>query len=81
MKIYLWTDEFPMKLWLNGEEVDVQAEYERITTFGEEVEYERDLILQKHFLKRYLSFTYRKKLVGLNLHKEHYADSIYRLGR
>ena len=32
-------EEFPMKLWLNGEEVDVQAEYERITTFAEQIEY------------------------------------------
>jgi|TARA_Y100000296_G_scaffold3419_1_gene4642 hypothetical protein len=27
--------EFPMKLWLNGVEVDVEAEYQRITTFAE----------------------------------------------
>ena len=31
----LLEEEYPMKLWLNGEEIDVQAEYERITTFGE----------------------------------------------
>ena len=24
----------PMKLWLNGEEVDVEREYEKITTYG-----------------------------------------------
>ena len=24
-----------MKLWLNGEEVDVEANYEKITTYGE----------------------------------------------
>ena len=35
----LLEEEFPMKLWLNGEEIDVQAEYERITTFGEQIEY------------------------------------------
>ena len=36
----LTEEEYPMKLWLNGEEVDVQAEYQRITTFAEEVEYQ-----------------------------------------
>jgi hypothetical protein len=25
----LLEEEFPMKLWLNGEEIDVEAEYER----------------------------------------------------
>ena len=39
----LLEEEFPMKLWLNGEEIDVQAEYERITTFGEQVEYFNDV--------------------------------------
>ena len=28
-----------MNLWLNGEVVDVEANYEKITTYGEEVEY------------------------------------------
>ena len=32
-------DEPTMKLWLNGEEIDVEAEYKQITTYGEEVEY------------------------------------------
>ena len=32
-------EESSMKLWLNGEEIDVEAEYKRITTYGEEVEY------------------------------------------
>ena len=35
-------EESSMKLWLNGEEVDVEAEYERITTYGEAVEYFND---------------------------------------
>ncbi len=35
----LFEEEYPMKLWLNGEEIDVEAEYQRITTFAEEVEY------------------------------------------
>ena len=34
--------EFPMKLWLNGVEIDVEAEYKKITTYGEEVEYFND---------------------------------------
>ena len=32
-------DKSTMKLWLNGEEVDVEANYEKITTYGEEVDY------------------------------------------
>jgi len=35
-------EESSMKLWLNGEEIDVEAEYKRITTYGEEVEYFND---------------------------------------
>jgi len=35
-------DEFPMKLWLNGEEIDVETEYQRITTFAEQLEYYND---------------------------------------
>ena len=32
-------EETSMKLWLDGVEVDVEAEYERITTYGELIEY------------------------------------------
>ena len=32
-------EETSMKLWLDGVEVDVEANYEKITTYGEEVEY------------------------------------------
>ena len=47
----LLEEEFPMKLWLNGVEVDVQAEYERITTFGEQIEYQ-GYDTTKTFLKK-----------------------------
>ena len=59
-------DEFPMKLWLNGEEVDVQAEYERIKLLVKKLSI-KDTILLKHFLKKYLSFIFRKKQVELKL--------------
>jgi len=62
----LLEEEFPMKLWLNGEEIDVQAEYERITTLVNRLNI-KDTILLKHFLRKYLLFIFRKKLVGLNL--------------
>ena len=45
-------EESSMKLWLNGEEVDVEATYEKITTYGEEVEYYMIQIVL-HTLKRY----------------------------
>ena len=35
----LLEEEPTMKLWLDGKEIDVESEYEKITTYGEEVEY------------------------------------------
>ena len=64
--------ESSMKLWLDGEEVDVEANYEKITTYGEEVEY----------FNTEDSTTYRKKILVIHfqkeggrveLNKEHYA--------
>ena len=41
-ELFEQVDEPTMKLWLNGEEIDVEAEYKQITTYGEEVEYFND---------------------------------------
>ena len=65
-------DEFPMKLWLNGEEVDVQAEYERITTFGEEIEYQ-GYDTTKTFLKKIFIIHFQKEAGRIELTNEHYA--------
>ena len=65
-------EEFPMKLWLNGEEVDVQAEYERITTFGEEVEYV-GFDTTKTFLKKIFIIHFQKEAGRIELTNEHYA--------
>ena len=63
---------FPMKLWLNGEEIDVQAEYQRITTFAEEIEYV-GFDTTKTFVKKILVIHFQKEDGRVDLDKEHYA--------
>ena len=59
-----------MKLWLNGEEVDVTAEYQRITTFAEQTEYTGfDTTIT--FLKKILIIHFQKDAGRLELSKEH----------
>ena len=65
-------EEYPMKLWLNGEEVDVQAEYERITTFAEQIEYV-GYDTTKTFLKKILVIHFQKEAGRIELTNEHYA--------
>ena len=61
-----------MKLWLNGEEVDVAAEYQRITTFANQTEYTGfDTTIT--FLKKILIIHFQKEAGRLELSKEHYA--------
>ena len=65
-------EETSMKLWLNGEEVDVEANYEKITTYGEEVEYlntEDD----QTYTKKILVIHFQKDPGRVELTKEHYA--------
>ena len=65
-------DEYPMKLWLNGEEVDVSAEYQRISTFADQTEYTGfDTTIT--FLKKILIIHFQKDAGRLELSKEHYA--------
>ena len=61
-----------MKLWLNGEEVDVAAEYQRISTFAEQSEY-TGFDTTKTFLKKILIIHFQKDAGRLELSKEHYA--------
>ena len=68
----LLEEEFPMKLWLNGEEIDVQAEYERITTFGEQIEYV-GYDTTKTFLKKIFIIHFQKEGGRIELTNEHYA--------
>ena len=68
----LLEEEFPMKLWLNGVEVDVQAEYERITTFGEQIEYQ-GYDTNKTFLKKIFIIHFQKEAGRIELTNEHYA--------
>ncbi len=65
-------EEFPMELWLNGEEVDVQAEYERITTFAEQIEYV-GYDTTKTFLKKIFIIHFQKEAGRIELTNEHYA--------
>ena len=65
-------EEFPMKLWLNGEVVDVEAEYQRITTFAEEIEYV-GFDTTKTFVKKILVIHFQKEDGRVDLDKEHYA--------
>ena len=61
-----------MKLWLNGEEIDVEAEYKRITTYGEEVEYFNDED-STTYIKKILVIHFQKDADRVELNKEHYA--------
>ena len=68
-------EEFPMKLWLNGEEIDVEAEYERITTFGEQIEYSQQVEPGDSitYIKKILVIHFQKEGGRIELNKEHYA--------
>ena len=68
----LLEEEYPMKLWLNGEEIDVQAEYERITTFGEQVEYFND-VDSTTYIKKIFIIHFQKEAGRIELTNEHYA--------
>ena len=68
----LLEEEYPMKLWLNGEEIDVEAEYERITTFGEQIEYV-GYDTTKTFLKKIFIIHFQKEAGRIELTNEHYA--------
>ena len=61
-----------MKLWLDGEEVDVEANYQEITTFDSEVEYAA-YDTTKIFVKKILVIHFQKEEGRVDLNKEHYA--------
>ena len=61
-----------MKLWLDGEEVDVEANYQEITTFADEVEYV-GYDTTKIFVKKILVIHFQKEEGRVDLNKEHYA--------
>ena len=61
-----------MKLWLNGEEVDVEANYKSITTYAEEVEYQ-GYDSSKTFIKKIFIIHFQKEAGRVELDKEHYA--------
>ena len=65
-------EPFPMKLWLNGEEVDVEANYKSITTYAEEVEYQ-GYDSSKTFIKKIFIIHFQKDAGRVELSKEHYA--------
>ena len=65
-------EESSMKLWLNGEEVDVEANYEKITTYGEQVEYLNDGD-STTYIKKILVIHFQKDGGRVELTKEHYA--------
>ena len=65
-------EESSMKLWLNGEEVDVEANYEKITTYGEEVEY-LNTEDEQTYIKKILVIHFQKEGDRVELNKEHYA--------
>jgi len=65
-------EESSMKLWLNGEEMDVEANYEKITTYGEEVEYFNDGD-STTYTKKIFVIHFQKEGDRVELNKEHYA--------
>ena len=64
-------EETSMKLWLDGVEVDVEANYEKITTYGEEVEYLADD--GQTYTKKIFVIHFQKEGGRVELDKEHYA--------
>ena len=64
-------EETSMKLWLDGVEVDVEANYEKITTYGEEVEYIADD--GQTYTKKIFVIHFQKEGGRVELTKEHYA--------
>ena len=71
-ELFEQVDEPTMKLWLNGEEIDVEAEYKQITTYGEEVEYFNDGD-STTYKKKILVIHFQKDAGRVELNKEHYA--------
>ena len=71
----LLEEEYPMKLWLNGEEIDVEAEYERITTFGEQIEYSQQVEPGDSitYIKKIFIIHFQKEAGRIELTNEHYA--------
>ena len=65
-------ESMSMKLWLNGEEVDVASEYQRISAFAEQSEY-TGFDSTVTFLKKILIIHFQKDAGRLELSKEHYA--------
>ena len=64
--------ESTMKLWLNGEEVDVEANYKSITTYAEEVEYQ-GYDSSQTFIKKIFIIHFQKDAGRVEIDKEHYA--------
>ena len=64
-------EETSMKLWLDGVEIDVEANYEKITTYGEEVEYLAED--GQTYTKKILVIHFQKDGGRVELSKEHYA--------
>ena len=69
----LLEEEYPMKLLLNGEEIDVEAEYERITTYGEQIEYSQQVEPGDSitYIKKILVIHFQKEGGRIELNKEH----------
>jgi hypothetical protein len=65
-------EEYPMKLWLDGEVVDVETEYQRITTFAEQLEYFNDGD-STTYTKKIFIIHFQKEDGRVELNKEHYA--------
>jgi hypothetical protein len=65
-------EPFPMQLWLDGVEVDVEANYKSITTYAEEVEY-HGYDSSKTFIKKIFIIHFQKEEGRVDLSKEHYA--------
>ena len=64
-------DTSTMKLWLDGVEVDVESNYQKITTYGEEVDYVNGD--GTTYIKKILVIHFQKEGDRVELNKEHYA--------
>ena len=64
-------EETSMKLWLDGVEIDIEANYEKIKTYGEKVEYLADD--GQTYTKKIFVIHFQKDGGRVELDKEHYA--------
>ena len=65
-------EDYSLKLWVNGEEVNVESDFKQVTTYTESVEY-AGYDSSVTFIKKILVIHFQKEDSRVDLNKEHYA--------